>query len=376
MTKQHHWRIWPALACLALVLAACSGSSDDKASTSGTSGSGKDMQAAAQAAIQPFIDKPSPFPVTEPLNGVPPGLEVAYMECGTPICGLFGTLLDGAAKTMGVTLKRVSTGQTADTIGAAFDSVVQQAPDGVIVPGINIELWNKQLEKLQAAKIPIATTGIIDAADHGIVSPQGAIPNSERGGKILADFVAANYAPKANVVVYVIPELPFSAVISHAFDDELKTMCPGCSVRTEEIAVTTIGTTAPNTVVSDVQSHPDTTVAVFTSDEAQTGLPSALTTAGIDIKTLGYAPGPVNLQYLKDGQEAAALGLDAPVLMWTMLDQIVRQINGQKLTGAQAEGLAVVQMLQPTNITGDPSRGWTGYPDFAKRFAALWHVKG
>lgn len=341
--------------------------------TTGTESAGI---AEAQAAIAPFLEGPSEFPVTEPLDGVPEGLEIAFMECNTPICGLFGTLLEGAAATMGVTLNRVSVGQSADTISAAFDTVVQQQPDGVIVPAIDIQLWNKQLEQLQAAGIPVATSGINDAADFGIVAPQSAIPNSERAGQTLANFVAATYGTESNVVVYSIPELPFSAVITSAFTDQLAQVCPDCTVRSEDISVATIGNTAPNTVVSDLQANPDTTVAVFTSDEAQTGLPQALKIAGIDIETLGWAPGPVNLQYLKDGQESAALGLDAPVAMWTMLDLIVRQINGQEVTGAQASGLAVIQILTPEDIVFDPSRGWTGYPDFAERFGELWNAGG
>ena len=49
-------------------------------------------------------------------------------------------------------------------------------------------------------------------------------------------------------------------------------------------------------------------------------------------------------------------------------------IAGQKLTGPEAEGSGVVQFLTKKDITFDPAKGWSGYPDFAERFAKLWGV--
>ena len=111
---------------------------------------------------------------------------------------------------------------------------------------------------------------------------------------------------------------------------------------------------------------------MFAIDEAQTGLPAALKTAGIDVETIGNSPGPTNLQYIKDGQETAALGVDLPVLIWTTLDIAARKINGQELTGDAAKGISPVQFLRKEDIVFDPSKGWTGYPDFAERFGKLW----
>ena len=64
------------------------------------------------------------------------------------------------------------------------------------------------------------------------------------------------------------------------------------------------------------------------------------------------------------------------MLAWTQVDQAAREITGQKVTGAEAEGLGVIQFLKPEDITFDPSKGWVGYPEFAERFAKLWGVGG
>jgi ribose transport system substrate-binding protein len=370
--RRNRFKVLAALVAAAttLVIVACG---DDD----GNGGGGGEADvAAAKAAIQPILDQPSPFPVTEPLNKVPKGAQIAFVDCGTPICSLFWELIQPAGQTMGVDISRVRAGQSADTVGTAFDTIVSQKPDGVIVAGVDVQLWQSQLTELQDADIPIVTTGIVGAADQGIEAPQAAEPESERDGARLADYVVANYGGDANVALYQVPELTFTGVVADSFTAELEDLCPGCSVRTVDIPAATLGNTAPSQVVSDLQANPDTTVAAFAIDEVAIGLPQALQAAGIDVPLVGNGPAPPNLQQVKDGEEKAVLAVDLPVLIWTTLDQVAREITGQELSGLEAEGLTDVQLLTQEDITFDPSMGWTGYPDFAERFAKLWGVGG
>jgi ribose transport system substrate-binding protein len=157
---------------------------------------------------------------------------------------------------------------------------------------------------------------------------------------------------------------------------ELAAVCPGCSLRVVDIPITALGTTAPGLVVADLQAHPDTTAAIFPIDLAQVGLPAALKVAGIDLPhRIGVGPVPANLEYLKTGQEPVALGYDQPVQAWELLDQAARGIIGQKLTGPASRGVPVMQFLTQKDITFNPKNGWTGYPNYAKRFEQLWGVK-
>jgi ribose transport system substrate-binding protein len=377
-----------AALALALAFAACGGGSDSSSSTAasteesgggeasgGEEGGGADV-AAAKSVIAPYIGKPSPFPVTEKLKEIPKGANIAYMDCGTPICALFWQIIGPAAQTMGVNVERVKAGSAANTVSSAFDSVVAKKPDAVIVTAINVELWKNQLKQLQEAEIPVVTTGITGTEPYEIIAPQAAEASSALEGELMANYVVAEMSPEANVVMYDVPELPFTGVVAEKFSEELEAVCPECSVRTTHIPVATIGNTAPNTIVSDLQANPETTVAVFATDETETGLPAALQAAGIEVETLGNSPGPTNLQYLKEGKETAGLGFDLPVLTWTLVDQAAREIVGQELGGPEAEGIPVIQFLTKEDIVFDPSKGWTGYPDFAEKFAKLWGVGG
>ena len=331
--------------------------------------------AAAQAAIKPYTGQPSAFPVTENLKAVPKGKTIAFSDCGTPICGLFWDILQPAAKTMGVKLKRYKAGAAANTVNSAFDSILADKPAAVIVAGTPIDLWKNKIDKFKAAKIPIVTTGILDTKQYGIQAAQAAEDSSILGGKLLANYVAANFGANSKVAFYDIPELTFTGLTGTTFESELKKVCASCSTRIVHVPIATLGNTAPNRLVSDIQANPDTNVMVFGTDEIQAGFPAARQAAGITkVKTLGNTPNPQGLQYVKEGKSDAVLGVDLPVLTWVLLDQAARQIAGQALSGDEAKGLPVMQFLTQKDITFDPSKGWTGYPDFGTRFAKLWGV--
>lgn len=372
---------------LAVALAACGGSSSSttttttaggsEATNSGDNGGSVGVNiAAAKKVIAPYIGQPSPFPVAEKLKEVPTGAKIAYMNCGNPVCAIFYEGMSAAAKTMGVEIVNIKAGFAANTVASAFDTAVTGDFDAVVVTAIPIELWSKQLKELQAKDIPVITTGVTGTEQYGIVSPQVAEPMDEFMGELMANYAIAEFSPSTNYVYYNVPELPFSALIEEKVKAVLSENCPECTLRTTKVPVAQLGNTAPNTVVSDLQANPETEVAILSTEEIGIGLPPALKTAGIEVKTIGEAPTPSNLEALKKGEQTAALGVDTGVLCWTLLDQAAREIIGQELTGAEAEGVTVVQFLTQKDITFDPSKGWAGYPEFPERFAKLWGVKG
>ena len=373
-----------AILTAAVSLAACGSSSSASSrssataspasSSGGTSSVAGPVVTAAARAVAPYLDRPSPFPVTQPLTKVPRGSTIAYMDCGTPICALYYDLLGPAAKVMGVKLTRIQAGTSASTVANAFDSVVAQKPAGVIVVAIDVQLWARQLKQLQAAHIPVVTQGVNGAVAYGVEDPQVAEPEEDRDGALMADYVVSHFGPKSNVVFYGVPELSYSPLLQAAFVKELKAQCAGCTFRYVPISVTEIGSSAPATVVSDLQAHSSTNVAVFATDEIEYGLPAAAQQAGIKVKTLGYGAGPTNLEYLKEGKETAVLAGAESVDTWTLLDQVAREIEGQKPSGEEAKGLSVITFLTQPDVTFNPSQGYIGYSNFAQRFARLWAV--
>lgn len=96
--------------------------------------------------------------------------------------------------------------------------------------------------------------------------------------------------------------------------------------------------------------------------------------ANLSATTLGYAPQAGNLQDIKDGKVTAGLAVDYSVSVWAAVDAAARLVLGDSPTPAEVAGEVPFQFLGQKDITFDPTNGWTGYPDYAQRFATLWHT--
>ena len=326
----------------------------------------------ARALIRGYTDAPTAFPVAEPLKKRPIGKKIAFIDCGSPICGLFASLAQQPSEMLGMTLTRIKAGTTADGVAAAFDTVLEGHFDGVFVPAVAPSLWQRYLNKLDAARIPVVASGII-GLDRTKVSVVGASETSTTlSGTLMADWAVARDGSKLDAVFYITPELSFTNLLADVFVKEVKGRCKDCVVRVVEIPVATFGNKAPTIVVDDLLAHPKTTAAVFAVGEQTIGLPSALKTADLKLPMLLNVPGPSELSSIRDGTYTAGLGNDLAVLTWTMVDSLARLTTGQVPAEGALKDQLVCQFLTAKNIKGDTSRGWTGYPDYPERFKALW----
>jgi len=363
----HSKKIGLALAAAAaLVLAGCTATEEP-----GTgSGGGADV-AAAEAGLAPFLE-PSAFPVTEPLETLPTGARIAVLDCGSPICGLFGDLAVAPAEALGMTVTRIESGTTADGVASAFDTVIEGEFDGVFVPALAPSLWERELDELNEAGIPVVTSGISGLDPDKVVASMATSLSSTTSGALMADWAVTQEADATNAVFYTTPELSFSAAVNEGFIAELEKLCPDCTVRTVEIPVAQFGGGGAQIVVDDLLANPDTNVAAFAVGEQAIGLPSALRAVDLEIKTILNSPDPSVLQGIKDEEFTSAIGVDLAVLTWTMIDSLARGIVGQEVGDAVHNDEIVRQLLTADVLPEDVSRGWSGYPDFAERFQALW----
>lgn len=367
----------PALAVMAaaatiVIATACS--SGEAASTTGSGGSHGANVAGAESFIAPYVGQPSAFPTDDPLKKPPPrGSKVVYADVGTPTSALQWQALEPAAQALGIDLIRVKTGSQASTVGPAFDSIVALKPAGVVIIGIDPLLYARQLKELQQAGTTVVASAIQDGQQYGIGPVSyGAGDVSLAGALMGAWTIARSKGAVTDIALYNVPELAFSRPEILAAQAKIAEYCPACTTRIVDIPVAQIGTGAPQLIVSDLQAHPNTTAAVLATDELADGLPAALQTAGITLKTVGPAPSPLNLQQIKGGTEDAALGVDLNEQAWALIDQFARQHSRQPLSGPEAQGELVMQFLTKPDITFNPGPGWTGYPQLATRFTRLW----
>lgn len=334
--------------------------------------------AAAKAFLASYVAKPSAFPFGATLKKLPKrGTVIDYLSQGDPTTVAEYDVMKPGAKLLGFNLKLVETGATASTIGPALDSVVATKPAGVIVAGVDPEFFPTQLAALKKEGVKVVGLFLADAHKYGIRLQVGSPATSVLVGKIEAAWtIAKGNGNVSNIVYYNVPEFTFLAAQELGIKEELTALCPGCTLREDNIDISAIGSTAPQDVVSDLQANPSTQAAIFPADLVESGLPTALQQANIKIPTIGYGPTSSEVNAIQAGQEPAAIGFDQPVSGWGLLDVMARALTGQKLVGLEATGIVDLQVLTSTNLAGHIVGGlWTGYPDYVSLFKTSWGLK-
>lgn len=363
-----------------LAIAACGSSSSSPSSSAASGGSSAASTAGANtatasAAIAPYIGHPSAFPVNAPLNGkLPAGTTFAFLQCGSPICGLVSQLLAPAVKAVGANLKIINAGSTASSAQAAAASALTLKPAAVLIIGIVPSEYGGGLGKLSAAGIKVVSIAAAGSTkQYGITFNYVGLHSEELAARLMADWVVVHKGPHADVAFYGIPEVAFTPYMDAAFKQELAKDCASCKSRFVPIDISSVGKTAPQTVVTDLQSHSGTNYMVFAPAEAAQGLPAAMKAAGLSVPDISYTPEPEELSDIKTGGMTAGLASDLPTQIWTWVDVTARLLLHQSPAPGEVSGTGPFQILTQKDITFDPAKGWTGYPDFARRFEGLWH---
>lgn len=362
-----------ATVALLVVLAGC-GSSDGDTEDKGGSGASADTTT-AKSEIEPYLSAPTDFPITEPLDGSVDGKTVAWLDCGTPVCGLGWTNVENASKALGLNATRVDAGLQAETIKDAFDTVTAQGVDAAMDPALPNPLAQSGLEALTAEGIPAVGVGVVNGDRDLLPAIVGSEVALSRLGELTASYMVATYGDDVNTVFYTVPELELTQIMYDAFEEKLTELCPDCEVRSAEIPVASLGTTAPTVITDDLQAHPDTKQAAFSVGEEAIGLPAALKTAGIEVDTVAAGPGPDSFQQIKDGDMAAAIGYDLTYVGWAATDSAARLILGQDMSKAVQDDIVPMQILTADSVTDEMIQfGWSAYPDIADRFSEIWGV--
>ncbi|WCB91768.1 hypothetical protein DSM104299_00445 [Baekduia alba] len=362
------------IAMLALVVAATAGCGDSSDGNSATAAAAEPADVEAAQAVVTKAEGPTPFPVEQPLKKkLRPDQKLGFLQCATPFCGLFAQLYGVGTKAMGISpVQAVKAGHSADDIQTALSSIAAKRPSALLLPGLNVSSLGNGLSTFKDAGIPVAAIAVMAGPEVGIDAVSAGPANFQAAGRTLADWAIVEAKGKANIGWYGIPELDFTKVEREAFEVELKKNCPSCEVRSVDIPIATVGSTAPSRIVSDLQAHPDTNVILFPAFETATGLPAALRTAGIDVKIAGTGPTPGNLQDLKTGGFDAAVVQDVGVMVFTQLDEAVRLATGQPLTPNERTLPTPYQLITKEDLPDDVSKGFSIYPDFVERFGKLW----
>jgi ABC-type sugar transport system substrate-binding protein len=360
---------------VALSLSLVLGTTSSGATTNDAAGVAK-----ARQALAGVVRTPTSIGITTPLGKRPVGKTVDYVECGLSDCQIIGTQLQQAMKVLGVKLKIVPAGSTAESFGAAFTQVVQNHPDGVMVGGIGKSLWSRQFATLTKRKTPVVSWGTADPIGGAIKQTLAGPAFSRIAGGRGADWIINNSNGKANILYIDVPVLSFTAPFKAGFEATLHNNCPTCTVNFISVSPTDIGTNVPTEVVSYLQAHPDTTYLYVPFGAVYTGVYAALRAAGLQGKVtlFGNEGVQANFAAVQSGDEKADLGFSDSYLAWVAADSMARELNGQNAAKVDVDTkLPWNQLITSKNITWNVNKfpTWPYFVGFQKQFVKLWTEK-
>jgi len=361
------------LAAGTLTLAACSGGAQGGDPTS----SAADL-AAAEGFLAPWtgdgakgllIDEPLAAPVAE-------GTRVVYLDVGTPVSAVMWENLQAPAELLGIELERVEVGRDAQSINAALNTVVELAPDGIINITLDPIFFEPQIAQLEEMGIPIASGSVMNTVEYGLPEAFNGPEWMRANGEALAAAAVVRSGGASEYVFYNVPEFPFSSLELEGAQTKLAELCPDCTLRVVDIPIAELGSTAADRVVSDLQANPGTEYFIAAVDEVQIGLPQKLGLAGLDVDGIAMWTAPPNYEQIAAGEQDATLSVDLNLMMWTVLDQLLREMAGQEYEwpDVQTRAATLTRITDQDNVPADPVVGYVAIPDFQDRFAANWLV--
>jgi len=370
-------------AASALAIAACSSSGSTSSSSSGStssatasSGSGSGANIAAAKAYQAqFLNSPTSIGISTPLNSKPAtGKLIVGLDSGLGSAVVLAKYWAQAAAALGWKYKDLNSGGTPSSQQAAMESAIQLNPAGIVTSGIPNSTLSSQLA-LAASK------GIWVNSSADTSSPSGAMFDTSianpaqlaQWGKMVAAYVVVQSNGKAVVQDFSLPVFPILLDFDTAFIAALKVWCPACKVTQVPQTAAAIGTTTPQAVVSAVTRNPSTNWLVFDLGDLATGVPAALSAAGLHGLSIGGLTADTpNIAGLKNGTENVWTAYSLPIVAYRQMDSLARKFEGMSTLIAALPTQLMTQ--QNVNSLVDSQGNYVGVANFSSQFLTLWHV--
>jgi ribose transport system substrate-binding protein len=325
------------MASLAIVLSAC-GSSPSSA-TNGSKPQAGPTAAEKQllanlAALEGYPKFTPPGPALD-AKRLPSSTLVAVID-NTPSVGPLEQASAGiisAAKTVGVTTKLLNGG--ADNTPSDDISLLEEAvnlhPAVVLQVGILTALEAAGLKYAKASHVPVIA--VEDAPPVGGVAGEGSGPyiagaaqqNDYAEGKAVAEYVGAHGPADASIGVITSNDIVPSNDIYSGFTTELHSVCPKCTVFSQNVDTADWTTEVTPTVTSMLDAHPTMTYLFPDVDGMAPWVTPALTAATHrpTVISVNATPG-ASMSAVKSGLFTAEAGDSWTLNGWYAFDAALR----------------------------------------------------
>ena len=378
------WIVAAGIAGL-LALSACgssgggsSASSAASASSSATSASSSATSASSQTAAGALaaLAVKQPTPAIPALADKPPaGKTVGLIWCTVPTCLTQVSTLQQGISALGWHMKTFDfdVTQGPQAITAAFSRAIQAKPDYIIFPAVFPEATvQASLEQAKAAGITVAQITGTSWSPSLVLGCLDCNPEAIQTGVVATKVAqAAGADPKIGLITD--PTLSAPAYILKGA--ETQAQAGGGSVT--EVSVSLQDTPAQNnaTVISYLQSHPDTQYLISALDELTIGLPAALKQAGLAGKVkliLSNGVTSSDLGLLSSGQVTALVLNEVQMSSWRALDLLVRTAAHEQIPASLTSPVGWVQAVTPSTASSLSSE--LQAPSYEQAFLSAWHA--
>lgn len=389
------------LVALALIVAGCGGGSSSTSSSGGSTesseGSGAENTGTeteegeegeessssetafpkAAKANEEFEERPTSVGIEEPVGKpIPKGKTIDFIQCGVPACKTEGEIFEAAASELGWTIKSINAGTTPEEIKAAYDQAIKDEPDAVLGSGYPRALFEPEIAQLKAKNIPVIEFFVEEEAGNGITAVIGGIPTSEMQGKMMADYILA-HSTDESMEIGSVNAKGFETVTGtiESVEKTIEEECSGCTVKTLEAPLTSIGKDLPQRIASFLTANPGIEWTTVGYNDMVTGLPTALKGAGVEDANLttvnistSIAPYLENDEYLQ-----ATVGSSFNEVYWRGIDLLARLFAGveykEDLDDSTLPYWTITKESLPTS-----SEEFPNVENYEEQFKKLWGV--
>jgi ribose transport system substrate-binding protein len=370
-------------AASALAIAACSSSGSTSSSSGSTSsatassgsGSGANI-AAAKAYEAQWLSSPTSIGISTPLNSKPAtGKLIVGLDSGLGSAVVLATYWAQAAAALGWKYKDLNSGGTPASQQAAMESAIQLNPAGIVTSGIPNSTLTTQLALAASKGIWVNSSADTSPAVGALFDTSIANPAQlAQWGKMVAAYVVVQSNGKAVVQDFSLPVFPILLAFDTSFVAALKVWCPACKVTQVPQTAAAIGTTTPQAVVSAVTRAPSTNWLIFDLGDLATGVPAALSAAGLHGLSIGGLTADTpNIAGLKNGTENVWTAYSLPIVAYRQMDSMARKFEGMQILNAALP----TQLMTPQNVNSlveDSQGNYVGVANYQSQFEKLWHV--
>lgn len=371
---------------LAAFAVGCGSDGDDSGSTGSEGGS--DL-AAVEQAVADLKERPTEIGITEPIDKpLPEAGSIDMLVCGVPACGYFVPYLKQAAAAVGWKVNAINEGLTPETVKGAWEKVVRDEPEAVVVTGgFPTEIYQAQLNQVAAKEIPVVdfASPLMDAPPgiSGIIF--GGVRFAEIG-RLWAKTITAESGGKANVLSVFTSTFPATKVAADAFNAEIGKVCSACEVTEFDIPATSVGKDVPQQIASKVQANPDVDWVIVPITDFERGVPDALRGIGREpglgdgeVKLIGQ-DGSITLMEDIEREEAfGTINLPQSEAMWRAMDIVLRSKLGLPVEGSVSADSYIEWLLTkenlPEGILDTVSGSVPGSVDYEQQYKELWGVE-